>query len=76
MSLPVSSRCNRTPRNRSDRIPAMLGDAGLDALVAVSPENVTYTTDHFEYTLPIIRDRIALKLEGSSPDYARTVIRC
>lgn len=59
LSLPVSNRCNRTPRNRSDRIPAMLGDAGLDALVAVSPENVTYTSGHFEYTLPIIRDRIA-----------------
>lgn len=55
----VSVRVNKVPRTRWDIIPELLESSGLDAVVAVSPENVTYTTGHFEYTLPTLRDRIA-----------------
>jgi Xaa-Pro dipeptidase len=59
MSLKVSGTVNRTPRTRCDQIPKTLQHEGLDALVAVSPENVLYTSGHWEYTLPCIRDRIS-----------------
>lgn len=58
MDLPVSGRINRAPRTRWEQIPKMLMEQGMSALVATSPENVMYTSGHFEYTRPIIPDRI------------------
>src|SRR5260221_5997881 len=55
----VSRRVNRVPANRWDQIPRMLTEQNVDVLVVVSPENVTYTSGHYEYTLAIIRDRIS-----------------
>ncbi len=62
MSLPVAGKSHRPPRTRWDQIPRMLQAQGLDVLVTVSPENVTYTGGFYEYTLPIIRDRISATL--------------
>ena len=59
MNSSVSRRVNRVPVNRWNQIPLMLTKQNVDVLVTVSPENVTYTSGHFEYTLPIIRDRIS-----------------
>ena len=59
MNSTVSKKVNRVPRNRWNQIPKMLADQDLDVLITVSPENVTYTSGHFEYTLPFIRDRIS-----------------
>ncbi len=59
MDLPVANQFNRFPSTRWDQIPNMLQAEGFDVLVAVSPENVAYTSGHSEDTLHILRDRIS-----------------
>lgn len=71
MDLPVPSKINRPPRTRWDQIPRMLREQGVGALVATSPENVTYTSGHYEYTRPIIPDRITATIipSNGTPTY-------
>jgi Xaa-Pro aminopeptidase len=59
MTLSATGTVFRTPKTRWTEIPKMLQRGSLDALVTVSSENVVYTSGHFEYTLPILRDRIS-----------------
>jgi Xaa-Pro aminopeptidase len=40
-------------------IPEILQRKNIDALVALSPENVAYTSGHHDYGISIIRDRIS-----------------
>ena len=42
-----------------DRARRYMRDAGIDAIVATSPENVHYTSSSYIYTVLLIRDRMA-----------------
>ncbi len=57
--ITVPSKAHKRPRTRWDKIPELLRDQAIDVLIAVAPENVTYTSGHYEFTLSLIRDRIA-----------------
>jgi Xaa-Pro aminopeptidase len=52
----------------------MLRRDEVDVLVAVSPENVVYTSGHWEYTLPFLRDRISATIIPASGDPTYLVV--
>ena len=68
MDQPVVSKFNKFPRTRWQQIPQMLQEQHLDVLVAVSPENVAYTSGHSEDTLHILRDRISATIIPADGD--------
>lgn len=74
MTLDVSEKRHRGPRTRWDQIPRMLIEEGVDVLVAISPENVTYTCGYYEYTLPIIRDRISATIIPAAGEPAHLLV--
>ncbi len=71
MDMPVVGTAYKPPRTRWDQIPKMLREQDIDVLVALSPENVTYTSGHYDWCLPIIRDRFSATLipAGGKPIY-------
>ena len=48
--------------NRLDRMKALMEEQQLDALVAITPENVLYTTGSYIATQKHIRDRLAISV--------------
>jgi Xaa-Pro aminopeptidase len=74
MSVKPSGHVHRAPRNRWHRIPEILRPDEIDVLVAVSPENVVYTSGHWEYTLPFLRDRISATIIPASGDPTYLVV--
>jgi Xaa-Pro aminopeptidase len=74
VNLVASNRAHRVPATRWHTIPQMLQDQHIDVLVASSPENVTYTSGHYEYTLSIIRDRIAATVIPAEGDPVYLVV--
>lgn len=74
MNSPASKQVNRVPRTRWTEIPKLLAQENLDVLLTISPENVVYTSGHFEYTLPIIRDRISATIIPTDGDPVYLVV--
>ena len=73
MDQPVVGKFNKFPRTRWDQIPNALQQEHIDAVVAVSPENVAYTSGHSEDILHALR--LVLKLaqgerEGGGSQHA------
>lgn len=59
MELTFPDQAHQRPRTRWDHIPELLRGQGIDVLVAISPENVTYTSGHYSFGITLLRDRIS-----------------
>jgi Xaa-Pro dipeptidase len=68
MDLPVVGTFNKFPLTRWDTIPQTLQAQQIDALIAISPENVAYTSGHSEDILHALRDRISAVIIYASGD--------